>query len=373
MKIREKNKNKQGVSLMISYVLLIFITISLSIGVYVWLKDYAVITEKINCKEGTSLMIESYNINQTGGNKTFELSIKNNGLFNIGGFLITAGNNSKRIPMQPIWAKNQVQVYPGYFDFEPELGPGQRTNAEFSIGELDKLEIIQIQPYIFKENNIDKIFCEQALIKQAILINPGLIPGLISWWKFDGNAQDSKDGNNGKIQGNPVYVNGKVNQGLWLDGNDYVDFGNSTLFNENNITLSAWIYPKRVTNQQSILSRFPVGGGAGQFNFYIINSKLNFDIPWVKGNVVTGVTTLSSDQWYHAVYTRSGNVHTLYLNSIQENQKIDSAAFVMNGNVWAGAAQNPAAYFNGTIDEVTIYNKALSAGEVSQLYNLYSS
>ena len=58
----KKNKNKLGVSLMISYVLLIFITISLSVGVYIWLKSSVNINEKIDCKEGTSLSIEEYNI-----------------------------------------------------------------------------------------------------------------------------------------------------------------------------------------------------------------------------------------------------------------------------------------------------------------------
>ena len=199
---------------------------------------------------------------------------------------------------------------------------------------------------------------------------------LLSWWRMDdtnGSANSVLDylgRSNGTAQRNAVQTSvGKLGKGFSFNGSgDYINCGNNTAFNANNITLSAWIYSNKITSQQSILSRFPVGGGAGQFNFYIISSKLSFDIPWVKGNVIKGTTTLNSDQWYYVAYTRLGNVHTLYLNSIQENQTTDSAAFVMNGNVWIGAAQNPAAYFNGTIDDVMIFNRSLSADEIKGLY-----
>jgi len=321
MKIREKNKNKQGVSLMISYVLLIFITISLSIGVYIWLKDYATITEKINCKDGTSLTIENYNIERKNdNNNTLNLSIKNNGLFNVSGFLISAGNDSKKIPMQLIWARfPQVQAYPGYFDFkgfsgDQDLGPGQKQNAVFNLGDLDKLEIIQIQPYIFKKNNIDKIFCEQALIKQVILINPSLIPGLVSWWKFDGNVLDYGVGNNGKIQGNPVYISEKLNQGMKFDGID--DAVNSTLtqaktttcFWYKNSTASSWTH--------------------------VVNSSGRY--------FVNGIIGTPSQ-------------YPIYING---------------DYVYIG--KNASNFFNGSIDEVAIYSKALSDWEILQLYNSYN-
>jgi len=320
MKIKEKNKNKQGVSLMISYVLLIFITISLSIGVYIWLKDYATITEKINCKDGTSLTIENYNIERKNdNNNTLNLSIKNNGLFNVSGFLISAGNDSKKIPMQLLVAKDQVQYQKGYFDFkgfsgDQDLGPGQKQNAVFNLGDLDKLEIIQIQPYIFKKNNIDKIFCEQALIKQVILINPSLIPGLVSWWKFDGNVLDYGVGNNGKIQGNPVYISEKLNQGMKFDGID--DAVNSTLtqaktttcFWYKNSTASSWTH--------------------------VVNSSGRY--------FVNGIIGTPSQ-------------YPIYING---------------DYVYIG--KNASNFFNGSIDEVAIYSKALSDWEILQLYNSYN-
>jgi len=310
-------KNKKGVSLMISYVLLIFITISLSIGVYIWLKDYAVVSEKINCKEGTSLTIEKYNIEESGGDKILNLSIKNNGMFNVNGFLISAGNDSGKIPMQLIWPRTQLQAYPGYFDFRPELGPGQKQNAEFNVSELNKLEIIQMQPYIFKdEDKIEKIFCEQALIKQIVPVNPSLVPKLVSWWKFDGNILDSGSGkNDGKIQGNPVYTNGKVNQGLEFDGID--DAVNSTV-TEGKTTISFW-YKDSATPDY----------------IHVVNS-----------NGITYVNGIAGIPGQYPVYIIGNNVYI---------GKTDASTF-----------------FSGTIDEVAIHSKALTAWEILQLYNSYN-
>ena len=56
-----KKRDKKGVSEILSYVILISIAVSLSIGVYAWLKDYANVNPKIDCKDGTSIMLSDYN------------------------------------------------------------------------------------------------------------------------------------------------------------------------------------------------------------------------------------------------------------------------------------------------------------------------
>ena len=61
-KMKNIRMNKLGISLMVSYVLLISIGITLSIGVYIWLVDYANIGEKTDCKADTKLIVENYKI-----------------------------------------------------------------------------------------------------------------------------------------------------------------------------------------------------------------------------------------------------------------------------------------------------------------------
>lgn len=307
-----KRKNKLGVSLMVSYVLLISITIVLSVGVYMWLKDYSNIDEKISCKEDTSLIIKDYNVFQTGANKTLKISLKNNGNFNIDGFLITAGNDSKRVPIKLLQVRNQPNPE-GYFDFNDKLILDEIEIAKFNLEGLNKLEIIQIQPFIYKDDKIGKIFCEQALIKQNILVNPSVIPGLVSWWKFDGNVLDSGSDNDGIITGNPIYIDGKLSNGLEFNGMDeYVSFDVASL------------------------------------------ETVAF---WYKN---------SSIDWTHIVY----NSTTTFING--ELGVPNQYPIRINGNlVEIGKFQNDA-FFKGIVDEVAIYSKSLTEWEIIQLYNSYS-
>ena len=363
---------------MISYVLLIFITISLSIGVYIWLKDYAVINDKINCKDGTSLTIENYNIEEKPNDKRLSITIKNNGLFNISGFLISAGNNSKKVPLQLLWARFQIQPYPGYFDFEPELAPGEKENVIFNLTDIDKLEVIQVQPYIFKDNkNIDKIFCEQGLIKQVVLINPSLIPGLVSWWKFDGSVIDYGVGNDGTNNG-ASFDDGKVNQGLKFDGvNDYVEILNSGDLEPSDVTISMWFYADSWLGTIALIEKRTMSTN-GYILFYH-NGKLNVDWGGSANRWAIAGYAPPINEWTHIVYTFDNAASPkakLYVNGDTQNPFTsdlgNSLKVVSGGKLRIGSDSIGGYYFDGLIDEPVIYNKALTDWEILQLYNSYN-
>ena len=163
MKIKKIRVNKRGVSEMISYVILIAIAIGLSIGVYIWLKDFANVSPKIDCKDGTSLRLENY-INISG---TVKLTVKNNGNFNITGLILTVGNNTKRMPIElliPIDGGTESTL--GHYDFLTPLKPGETNEAGF-MKSKNEIKIIQIQPYIRDEKG-EIIVCEKAIIKQEV-------------------------------------------------------------------------------------------------------------------------------------------------------------------------------------------------------------
>jgi len=364
--------NKLGVSLMISYVLLIFITVTLSIGVYIWLKDYAVVNEKTNCKDGTSLIIEKYNIKEEMGVEKITIFVKNNGVFNVDGFLITAGNNSQRIPMEFLRAENNLE---GHYYFDPPLGPEKSRDAEFNVSGLDLIERIQLQPYILAENELTRIYCEDALIRQEILINPSLIQGLVSWWNFDGNVLDFGSNENDGGNNGAVYVDGKLNQGLEFDGNnDYVEIEDSGNLEPEKITISMWVYPKtwiHTTNVALITKRSSSENGFMFFQHNDGNLKVDF------GGSVTRWDTgylPPTNQWTHLIYTYDGTNGTLYVNGDYQSSTLlgDGSNIVSIGNLTIGSDGVATSYnFNGLIDEVAIHNRALSEWEVLQLYNSY--
>ena len=163
-------KNKKGVSEILSYVLLIGIAVAMSVGIFAWLKTAANITPAVDCEEETSLFIENYECKD--GKIT--ISLKNNGRFNIDWIILTVSDVPDRAPIYSLISKNDGEL-DGYFSFSPQLNPGKNQEAEFNMQynqgtspkTLDKIEIVQIQPFI-RHETAGNVVCKNAVIKQNL-------------------------------------------------------------------------------------------------------------------------------------------------------------------------------------------------------------
>jgi hypothetical protein len=82
--------------------------------------------------------------------------------------------------------------------------------------------------------------------------------GLVSWWRGDGNANDSADGNNGTAFNGAGYASGVFGSAFSFDGfNDHVRIPNSSnLSLTNGITLGAWVYPRIAGSYHDIISKW---------------------------------------------------------------------------------------------------------------------
>jgi hypothetical protein len=168
--------NKKAVSLMISYVLLISIAVIISISVFAWLKIIANVEPVIDCKDGTSIIIEDYfcDIGQ------FNLNLRNNGRFSIDGIIVSVGDNPDREPLTKIAPidSNRISAS-GYYRFENELKPGSLMLERFSneeildsgqsvIVEFDEIRTIRIQPYIVDDDSLTKVVCSESVIRKEL-------------------------------------------------------------------------------------------------------------------------------------------------------------------------------------------------------------
>ena len=164
-------KNKKAVSMMISYVLLISIAIALSIGVFAWLRTYANVEPLPECKPETSLRLEGY----TCETISINLSVKNNGLFNISGYTLLVGNTTQRLPIHTlsvIASQLNVKLHtlgPGHVVFKNPLRPGETQSISFNMGDTYKrdVKIVQIQAFILSEKE-EKVPCENAIITEEV-------------------------------------------------------------------------------------------------------------------------------------------------------------------------------------------------------------
>ncbi len=144
-------KDKQGVSVIIGYVLLIVIAISLSIIVFTWLRGQVNPAEVAKCPDGVSVIIK--NINCDKDNEELVITLQNKGLFSVNGSIIRVNNRSG--------AKFGI-----YNIFESErIEPGKEKVVSIAFGDikdngdLNKIRLVEVQGFIFDEKD-RKAYCE---------------------------------------------------------------------------------------------------------------------------------------------------------------------------------------------------------------------
>jgi len=205
--------------------------------------------------------------------------------------------------------------------------------------------------------------------------------GLVASWHFDeglGTAvlDSSGNDNTGTLQGDTHYVDGKYGQALSFDGSgDYVDCGNDVNLDVNEFTIEMWIRSAEdLTSALSDHRVFADKSQGGNVGFRIVYNEtgalfIDTDRNEGTGGRASYACSLDEDVWYHIIGTRnSANELFLYLNG--EYKASDTAQMSSSAakNLWIGNGMTNR-YFNGTIDEVRIYNRALSADEIKAHYD----
>lgn len=197
--------------------------------------------------------------------------------------------------------------------------------------------------------------------------------GLVGAWGFNAatgtSAADSSGmGNTGVLNGATWTPTGRYGAGLQFDGvNDRVDVaGTSSLALSAGMTLEAWVNPTVTTGWRSILVKERPKGRA--YSLYASDSsgrpgsylRLKTDVS------LTGPSALPAGVWSHVATTYDGTTHRLYVNGTQVAAVARSGKLATSGQplrIGGNTVFNE--WFTGTLDEVRVYNRALSAAELA--------
>lgn len=214
------------------------------------------------------------------------------------------------------------------------------------------------------------------LINYTFLAAFSQIPtdGLIGYYQFDGNAQDSSGlEHHGTIIGNVSSTqghNGDEDGALLFDGG-YIDLGNPLDFQmTDSISISVWINPVEISDWQAIVSKWSGFDSSGYYLGINPNGNLirwNLDMP----NPIDG-NPVQTNEWTHIVASHDGDTTKLYMNGQLVNQEIYDQLITDNiANVFIGSQYNiPNEFtFLGAMDDVLIYNRALRKDEVLDIFN----
>ena len=219
-----------------------------------------------------------------------------------------------------------------------------------------------------------------VILVYAPLSRATLTEGLVGYWSFDDpvnpGRDDSGNGNDGTVQG-ATWTSGKFGGALSFDGaNDYVSVPHDAALDiTGDITISAWICLMQGGSYQAIVTKC-VGGG-GQNNPFDFRTTWHAepDLAFVRADAaaherVYGTVRIPAEQWRHVLVRVEDNVPDFYVNGNITVKYADTTfARTPTGNaapVLIGR-RDDGLYFNGLIDEVRIYNRALSDSEIMAL------
>ena len=254
--------------------------------------------------------------------------------------------------------------YKGNYDvnsFDPcDLDPG--TTYYWRIDELSD------------SNNTSKGYVWDFTTEAFFILDP------VSWWMFDEGlgvtAHDSANDNDGTIYG-ATWITGKIDGALSFDGlNDYVDMVDTVKnYLDTSYSVSAWIKADTLISNKAILGyRHSTDANPVLFQIGHNNEDVGIDVRDNSLNLAsaTYANAITTDTWYHVAGVREANTVNVYVNGVSGTP--DSATFgaISPDNLKIGAFQfggNPVSnHFNGAIDDVMIFDRALSEEEIWELY-----
>jgi uncharacterized protein (TIGR02145 family) len=225
---------------------------------------------------------------------------------------------------------------------------------------------------------------------------PSYVPtnGLVGWWGFNGNAQDgSGNGNHGTVNGATLTTDrfGNQNSAFNFDGvDDWIQVDDDATLRPNHITISAWIYVNTPTinpivTKTRIGNPFGPDGGeqycifqspynyqntAGSFQIKRNGGCQNGGVGWYR--IFQTNLPFSTGQWQHIVGTYDGDTMKLYNNGLLSGFQVPPSGPIdncSNGTFNIGRGWVNYDFYNGKMDNLGMWNRALTQQEITNLYN----
>ena len=187
-------------------------------------------------------------------------------------------------------------------------------------------------------------------------------------------VDSSGSGNNGGLQGNPTWVTGQHGQAIRFDGSgDYAVVPDaSSLDISGAITMAAWVRPEKLATQY--LVKKATNGGTNGYELSLSSAGKVF----VRFNQLTSGDTFrvnstssyptNGTTWMHVAATYDGTTMKVYVNGVEEGSLAGPASIVTNNlGLGIGAQPDGVSQLQGAMDDVHLYNRALSLAEIQAL------
>ena len=230
----------------------------------------------------------------------------------------------------------------------------------------------------FGQTNVDfaaRIEASPSAVTSACVPPP---PGLISWWRAEGDANDETGANPGELRNGAAFVlPAKVGRGLAFNGTDaYFSAPDSVSLHPANLTLEGWFSFASGGGTQVLAAKALGGGTSDSFVLFTEDGVLKAAVGDAAGLDTALAYDLSpvAGNWYHLAYTYDATtgMQALYVDGLERASgtggkmiEYDSQPLTIGADTENG---NPSQFFNGKADEVAIYGRALTDTEIRAIY-----
>ncbi len=209
------------------------------------------------------------------------------------------------------------------------------------------------------------------------------LSSVMSYYKLDevsGSVLDAMNRANGINGGATPNTFGKINTAYSFDGaNDYINLTNAITPNRT-ITVNAWVY-RNSSSDLFILGKWLFSAPDANGRAYALSMASNKAKFWISSDgtdantsSVVSTVSLALNQWYMVTGTFNGTLMSIYVNGVLNGTtaKVSNISNETLVPTFVGVQNGGAtlfSYWNGSIDEIGIWNRSLSSGEVLLLYN----
>lgn len=205
--------------------------------------------------------------------------------------------------------------------------------------------------------------------------------GMVGWWPANNNTIDLISANNGVLQNGATYGTGKVSQAFFLDGvDDYAEIPHSTTLQPTQITVMVWMkgtmtQPGQADNLVLLAEKNHAQSGT-QTGWALQANTTTGRVYFAYGNgssfpEVSSTTSILDDNWHLITAMLNATTLSMYVDgAIQNTQAYTGTPQGNNGSVSIGKwLEGNSRKFKGNIDELNIFNRALSATEIQDIFN----
>lgn len=214
---------------------------------------------------------------------------------------------------------------------------------------------------------------------QDVKNDPSLGASLVAYYKLDessGDASDATGNGNTGINSSVTFAAAKINNGAVFNGSAYFTIAdNSSIKPASAISFGGWVNITSTSSYQMLIAKGENSGDTRSYELRCYGTTTQMEVQMRVGGAyiqARSTTAIGTGSWVHVIFTRDGTTQKIYINGVSDTLETNVTQTgdidYSTDSLWLGQ-RNGGLRFNGKLDEIAIWSKALTQDDIDLLYN----